>query len=113
MTIKGIQVILYQKTQTGVDDFNRPIYEETAVPVDNVVVGQPSSDDITSEINLSGKTISYVLALPADDENDWENAIVEFYDQKWRTIGIPQKYMDGFMGANFPWNKKVKVERYE
>lgn len=113
MTIKGIPITLYERTQTGKDGFNRPIYEETAIIIDNVVVGQPTTDDITTEINLSGKTIAYVLAIPADDIHVWENTTVEFYDQKWRTVGIPQQYMDGFMGADFPWNKKVKVERYE
>ena len=113
MTIKGISIILYTRTKTGTDDFNRPIYLESQVQVDNVVVGQPTSDDITSEINLSGKTISYTLAIPADDTHDWENAVVEFFGKKWRTVGIPQQFMDGFMGADFPWNKKVRVERYE
>lgn len=113
MTIKGIPVTLYVRTQSGTDAFNRPVYTESTVTVNNVVVGQPTSDDITSEINLSGKTISYVLAIPADDTNDWVNATVEFYGAKWRTIGIPQEYMPGFMGADFSWNKKVRVERYE
>lgn len=113
MTIKGIQITLYETAVTGQDSFNRDIEEETAVTIDNVVVGQPSSEDVISEINASGKHIAYTLAIPAGDEHDWINKTVEFYGRKWRTIGIPTQYMAGFMGKNFPWNKQVKVEAYE
>lgn len=113
MTIKGIQITLYETAVTGQDSFNRDIEEETAVTIDNVVVGQPSSEDVISEINVSGKHIAYTLAIPAGDEHDWTNKTVEFYGRKWRTIGIPTQYMAGFMGKNFPWNKQVKVEAYE
>lgn len=113
MTIKGIPITLYERIQDGVDDFNRPVFVEKPVVINNVVVGQPTTDDITSEINLSGKTIAYMLSIPADDTHSWENATVEFYGQKWSTIGIPRQYMDGFMGATFPWNKLVRVERYD
>ena len=111
--IKGIPVTLYETKITGQDDFGRDIEEETAVTIDNVVIGQPSSEDVISEISLSGKRIAYNLALPADDTHDWTNKTVEFYGKKWRTIGIPDQYIDGFMGKSFPWNKRVKVEAYE
>ena len=110
--IKGRTITLYEKTVTGKDDFNRDIVTEEPVTIDNVVIGHPSTDDITSEINLSGKTIAYVLAIPADDTHTWENRVVEFYGRKWKTIGIPTQYMDGFMGSKFPWTKKVRVESY-
>lgn len=113
MIIKGVQIILYDETVTGQDDFNRDIVTETAVKIDNVVIGKPTTDDINTEINLSGKIISYVLAIPADDTHKWENRVVEFYGQKWRTVGAPVQFMDGFMGSKFPWNKKIKVEAYE
>ena len=113
MEIKGIPIILNELVVTGVDDFNREIIEESPVTIENVVIGQPTSDDILNEVNLSGKTISYMLAIPADDDHNWENTTVEFYGKKWRTVGAPIKYMDGFMGAKFPWNKKIKVTAYE
>jgi len=111
--IKGIQIILNEQTVTGVDDFNREVVETVAVPIDNVVVGQPSSEDVFNEINLSGKRVAYNLCIPVGDTHDWKNAVVEFYGKKWRTIGEPTQYMDGFMGENFPWNKQIKVEAYE
>ena len=106
-------VILYDQEITETDGFNREIVKETAVTINGVVIGHPTTDDITSEINLSGKTIAYVLAIPADDTHVWENRTVEFYGRKWRTIGAPTKFMDGFMGADFHWNAKVRVEAYE
>lgn len=113
MTIKGTSVILYETTVTGKDSFNRDIEEEKATTIENVVIGQPASEDVISEINVSGKRIAYTLAIPADDTHDWINKTVEFYGRKWRTIGIPTQYMVGFMGKSFPWNKQVKVEAYE
>jgi len=113
MSIKGIPITLYTETVTGYDDFNREIVETQAVEIPNVVIGQPSSEDITSEVNLSGKKAVYNLAIPADDTHDWKNKVVEFYGKKWRTIGVPTQFMDGYMGESWPWNKQIKVEEYE
>ena len=110
MLIKGIPVKLFVRRQTGADPFGRPTYEETAETIDNVLVGEPSSDDVTSELNLSGKVVAYVLAIPKGDTHDWENTSVEFFGQRFRTIGMPMQGIE----ENIPlaWNKKVKVERY-
>ncbi len=110
--IKGITVKLKISKQTGVDGFNRPVYEEDSyVNIDNVLVGEPSAEDVTNELNLSGKRIAYTLAVPKGDAHNWENTEVEFWGMKFRTIGIPTQGID----ENIPlsWNKKVKVERYE
>ena len=113
MGIPVMSVILYEKTKTGVDSLNRPVYTETPVTVNNVVVGVPSSDDIVSDQTLSDKKIAYTLAIPRNDDHAWENKTVEFYGRKWRTVGIATQYIDGFMGADYPWNKKIGVEAYE
>ena len=36
--IQGITVILCERTQTGTDGFNRPVYAETETAVSNVLV---------------------------------------------------------------------------
>lgn len=107
--IKGITVTLYEKTQTGVDDFNAPVYAETAKSIDNVLVGEPSTEDITDAWNLYGKRIAYTLAIPKGDANVWEDRKVGFFGQTFRTVGIPTQGIE----ENIPldWNKKVKVER--
>lgn len=111
--IPTISITLYTQKQTGTDDFGAPIYTETATTVSGVNVGLPSSEDIINELNLTGKRIAYTLALPADDTHDWVNKTVEFYGHKFRTIGAPVQFIDGFMGADYPWNKKISVEAFE
>lgn len=111
LNIKGIPVKLSVKTQTGIDGFNRPTYEVFQEVVENVLVGEPSAEDVVNEINLSGKRIAYVLAIPKGDTHTWENTEVEFWGMTFKTVGIPTQGIDD----NIPlqWNKKVKVERYE
>lgn len=111
LSIKGIPVKLSTKTQTGIDDFNRPTYEVSQEVVENVLVGEPSAEDVVNELNLSGKRIAYVLSIPKGDTHTWENTEVEFWGMTFKTVGIPTQGIDD----NIPlqWNKKVKVERYE
>lgn len=109
--IRGIPVTLYERTQTGIDAANRPIYEETPVTVENVLVGAPTSEDVTNEFNLSGKRIAYTLGIPKGDTHDWTDRTVEFWGRKFRTVGIPTQGIE----ENIPldWNMKVQVEAYE
>ena len=109
--MRGITVILFNKTLTGYDSFNNPVYEETATSVGNVLVGQPSTDDVLSSTNLYGKQIEYMLGIPKGDTNDWEDSVVEFFGKKYRTFG---NLIQG-IEANVPtaWHKKIRVERYE
>ena len=108
--IKGMPVTLYERTQTGTDEFNRPVYSETPVVVDNVLVGEPSTDDITNDLQVYGKRLAYTLAIPKGDAHVWHDVHVEFYGQRFRTYGAPTQGIED----NIPldWNKKVKVERY-
>lgn len=109
--IVGIDVTLHQKTQTGVNSFNEPIYEDSTVIVHNVLVAPTSSDDVVDENSLVGRKEVYTLAIPKGDTHDWENQVVEFWGEKFKSFGIPQQGI----GDNIPlyWNKKVTVERYE
>lgn len=111
LNIKGIPVKLSVRTQTGIDDFNRPTYEVSQEVVENVLVGEPSAEDVVNELNLSGKRIAYTLAIPKGDTHIWEDTEVEFWGMTFKTVGIPTQGIDD----NIPlkWNKKVKVERYE
>ena len=108
--IKGIPGTLYDRIQKGVDAFRAPIYEETKVTVENVLVCPVSTQDITTDFELYGRRLEYELCIPKEDSNTWENRVVEFIGAKWRTFGSHMEWI----GANVPlgWNKKVKVERY-
>lgn len=108
--MRGITVTLYNRTSDSTDEFNRPIYTETAITVDNVLVGQPTTDEITDTLNLTGKHLAYVLAIPKGDTNTWTDRTVEFFGEKFRTIGEPTMGIEHLIPLS--WNKKVRVERY-
>lgn len=111
--MKGITVILVEKAQTGTDELNHPIYEDSFIEVDDVLVGEPSQDEITNTMSLYGKEVKYTLAIPKGDTHDWTDTEVILplpFEGKYKTIGYPTAGIE----ANIPlrWNKKVKVERY-
>lgn len=108
--IKGITVNLLERTQTGVDSFNRPTYTETLVPINNVLVAPLSDTEILDTINLTGRKAVYQLAIPKTDIHTWEDKKVQFFGETWRVIGKPIMGID----ADIPldWNKKVKVESF-
>ena len=108
--MRGITVTLYNRTSDSTDEFNRPIYTETAIAVDNVLVGQPTTDEITDTLNLTGKHLAYVLAIPKGDTHTWTDRTVEFFGERFRTIGEPTMGIEHLIPLS--WNKKVRVERY-
>ena len=57
--MKGITVTLYERVQAGTDPFGHPVYEETPVQVDNVLVAPASVTEILdlSLIHISEPTI--------------------------------------------------------
>ena len=109
--MRGITITLHNRTQAGIDDFNHPIYSESSEDVENVLIGEPSTDDITNELSLSGKRLAYTLAIPKGDTHNWKDATVEFFGERFRTFGEPPQGIDHLIPLQ--WNKKVKVERYE
>jgi|SRR5690625_1215263 len=109
--IKGITVTLINKKEIGRDPFNQPIYDDVPIEVDNVLVSPTSTEDIVNQLDLTGKKAVYTLAIPKGDKNEWENAEVYFFDQKWRTFGFVTQGIDHLIPLD--WNKKVMVERYE
>ena len=55
--IRGITVTLYETTATGSDPFGAPIVTEQAVEVDNVLVGEPTTEEMLASTQLYGKEI--------------------------------------------------------
>jgi len=109
--IQGMPIKLLTKTQTGVNAFKEPIYTWSTEVIDDVLVGEPTPEERVDEMNLTGRMIAYTLGIPKGDNHDWENQIVEFFGEKFRTFGIPVRGIE----ANIPlrWHTKVKCERYE
>lgn len=109
--IHGTAVQLGVKTKTGEDGFGAPIYETEFVTVENVLVGQPTADEVTSELALSGKTTEFMLGIPKGDTHEWEDIEVIIFGKKYRTAGgVIQGIEENVPG---PWHKKVRVVRYE
>lgn len=109
--IKGITVTLYTVTQTGTDPFGDPIYTETPVTVDNVLVAPSSGAEVVDTVNLYGRKPIYTLAIPKGDTHEWENRKVSFFGKDWQAFGAVLEGIE----ANIPleWNRKVMVARYE
>lgn len=109
--IRGIPVVLYEKKETGRDEFDHPVYTEQAVVVENVLVAPASTTEILDTLNLYGKKAVYNIAIPKGDRHLWQDCRVDFFGQSWRIIGFPQRGIE----ENIPldWNEKWMVERYE
>ncbi len=108
--IKGISVTLYERTETGVDAFNRPIYEETETVVENVLVAPSQEQEVLDTLNLTGRKAVYTLGIPKGDTHNWEDRDVEFFGERWHTIGMPISGIEDMIPLS--WNTKVRVERY-
>lgn len=108
--MKGESVFLLQKEIRDYDALGAPIFEEKWVKIDDVLIGQPSTDDIITTQQLYGKVVSYTLGIPKGDTHEWTDTRVRFWNDEWLTIGYP---MTG-TPENIPlrWGKNVKVEHY-
>ena len=109
--LKGITVTLHEREQTGMDDFNRPIYEETAVSVENVLVGQPTEQEILDTLELTGRRAVYTLGIPKGDAHVWTDRKVSFFGQDFRVIGAPVQGIEAMIPLE--WNKKARCERID
>lgn len=92
--IKGIDVKLYV---SGIPE-----------TVKNVLVGEPSSADMTELSTNDGKLLAYTIAIPKGDTHDWANKRVDFFGRSFRTVGLPVEGIE----ENIPlgWNKKIRAE---
>lgn len=108
---RGITVTLWDKQKTGVDGFGKAVYQDVAVQVENVLIGEPSSDEITDTYNLTGKRLAYTLGIPKGDTHTWTDRKVSFFEKTFRTFGEVTEGIEDLIPLS--WNKKIKVEKYE
>lgn len=115
--MKGTDVVLHVKTQKVVgstpvfDAFNNPVYTDSVATVKNVLVGQPTTDEVTQSVDLYGKKIEYMLGIPKGDTHNWEDTEVEFFGNTYRTFGSTIQGIEANIPT--PWHKKVRVAKYE
>lgn len=108
--IQGTTVTLYERVQTGVDAFNRPIYQDVPDQVEGVLVAPATAEDIATALQLDGKHLAYELYIPKGDRRNWTDRRVDFFNQSFRVYGPVQEYIEANVPG--PWNKRVKVERF-
>lgn len=113
--MKGVTVSLYVQTQTGTDAFGNPIYSEKVENVKDVLIGEPTTDDIANSIALYAKQLKCVLGIPKGDTHDWMDKKVTWTDaygtlHTLHTYGYPVTGVE----ANIPtkWHMKVMCEQY-
>ena len=111
MNIQGITITLIDKIKIGTNPFNQPIYEDVEIEIDNVLVTPTDTEDIVNQLSLTGKKAVYTLGIPKGDTHDWRDKEVIFFNQRWKTFGLPTEGIDHLIPLS--WNKKVMVERYE
>ena len=109
--IHGIQITLIDKQVVSTDPFGSPVVKDVEITIDNAIVAPATTEDVTNQLSLTGKKISYTIGIPKGDTNDWENKEVRFFGKRWKTIGIPLEGIEDLIPLE--WNKKVMVERYE
>ena len=114
--MRGVTVQLCVRTETGKDPFGAPIYDEEYVDVDNVLIGEPTSEEILAATDLYGKSIRWMLGIPKGDTHEWMNAKILWTDaygnvHTLRSFGFPIVGVDALIpGA---WHMKVRVEEIE
>lgn len=114
--MRGVTVTLFEKTVIGKDDFNAPVYAETAVSVDNVLIGQPSTEELQSSTEMYGKRIDYMLGIPKGDTHEWQDRRVEWTDAyglaiRCVTFGFPMTGIEALVPGQ--WHMKVRCMRVE
>lgn len=116
--LSGTKVILYDEVQIGSNRLGEPIYKEEPVEVENVLIGEPSTDDITTSTELYGKSIRYMLGIPKGDTHNWKDKKVSWTDaygitHTVKTFGFPMTGIEQNIPPQIPWHMKVRCEDYE
>jgi len=110
--VRGIAITIYERTVTGMDALNNPIYSESGETVENVLVAPMNTNEVLETYNLTGRKAVYQLAIPKSDDHEWSaGKRVSFFGNDWRIIDVPEEGIDNLIPLD--WNKKVRVERYE
>ena len=112
--MKGTTIYLYEETEIGVDPFGAPIIQETAVPVEDCLIGEPTTDDVDTSLALYSKQISFMIGIPKGDAHDWVDKKVSWtscgVEYVCKTFGFPITGIE----ANVPtrWHMKMRCEMY-
>lgn len=103
----GITVTLYERVQVDVDGFNAPVYGEVPVEIENVLSGPAG----TSDTGIPNDTDALDLYIPKGDSREWTGCRVEIGGAMYSVVGVPEEWIEANVPG--PWNRRVRVKRYE
>lgn len=108
--IKGVTVVLHERTLNGTDEIGSPIYKTTDTSVKDVLWSPSTVDDNISQTRLEGTKELYTLCIPKGNTNTWLENTVTFNGKTFHCYAETE-----YIEENVPlrWNKKVLVERYD
>lgn len=108
--IIGESISVKVNTQTDTDSFGMPVYTESWLTIDNVLVCEPSSSDIENALTEYGARIKYTICLPKGDDNDWHDTEVILPNRGvFHTVGDVIEYTEDNLPLD--WNRKVHLEQ--
>lgn len=109
--IKGMDVVLVNMVETGLDPFGNPMYEETETTVHNVLVAPLTADDLVTGLDLDGTKEVYRLGLQKGDNHIWEHQIVRFWGKSYKVFSPVYRGIEANVPT--PWHHIYYCERYE
>ena len=108
--IKGVSVVLHQRTIDSYDPLGNPIYTTTDKTVDNVLWNVSTADDLIDKTRLEGTQELYTLSIPKGNTDAWLENTVTFNGKTFHCYAESEG-IDAL--TPLAWNKKVFVERYD
>lgn len=111
--IKGTKITVYRKTQTNVDAFNTPIYEEYPETIANVLISPAGTNETGGKTDMESGYEEYKMALPkGTDIAGLHNCRVDFFHMTGKVYGRP--VLSG-PDESIPgsWNAIMRVRVYE
>lgn len=108
--IKGVTVVLHEKTLDGYDPIGGAIYTIKDIEVENVLWNSTKADDLIDSTRLEGTQELYTLSIPKGDTNVWLENTVTFNGKTYHCYAESEG-ID--ILTPLAWNKKVLVERYD
>lgn len=106
--ITGISVVVMAEQQTGVDEFNAPIFGWVdEATVDNVLFAPASTDQLRGSTRPDGVSVEVRLDFPKDYTGSLRGKRVRVGLREWAVVGDPQPFLDHLTPGD--WNRPVEL----
>lgn len=105
--LTGETVVVTNRTETGRDEFNNPVFTDVEEPVDNVLVAPGAAADVVDTVRPEGAEVNYTLYFPKTFTAKLECEKVQVRGEWLDVIGHPDRYSDDVCPTD--WNMVVTV----